>query len=289
MVISSQPKQGFNLVSIIVPIYNRASFVEPLLSNILEQEYRPLEVLIIDDGSTDNTKSSIDEWMHNHESVGFTVEYFWQENSGAPSARNLGMRAARGHYLQFLDSDDMLHPSKIYRQAEELGKGQADFAFCDFEFVDEFDVTKKLISNAGHLVYRMATGHSISVSTPLIRRSLIQDVVEWDESLTRNQDMDFLIKVALVAKNSVHTLGSWCYYKEHEQGRISDCYLTTRPEFSKRVRGLLRLWMRRRKSIPVKNYPYLALHIVYLVRTWVRNTAKMAIRRMAVGMPKRQE
>ena len=81
------------------------------MDSVYKQTYRPIEIIVVDDGSTDNTCQVINEWGSKYaEDNGFRLQYFFQENAGAPVARNLGMIESQGEFIQFLDSDDLLHP-----------------------------------------------------------------------------------------------------------------------------------------------------------------------------------
>ena len=96
------------LVSVVLPTYNRHLLVQRGLNSIKQQSYRPIEVLVIDDGSTDATKDVVAEWAGRNTEECLAVHYFRQTNSGAPAARNLGLIESQGEFIQFLDSDDVL-------------------------------------------------------------------------------------------------------------------------------------------------------------------------------------
>src|SRR3982074_3555445 len=98
------------LVSVIVPVYNGERFLAETLQSIINQQYRPLELIVIDDGSTDQTAriaTSVSE-----------VRYFYQRNQGVANARNAGLAAARGELIAFLDADDLWQPNKLSLQVE---------------------------------------------------------------------------------------------------------------------------------------------------------------------------
>lgn len=90
-------------VSVIIPTYNRANYIAAAIDSVLAQTYTDYEIIVVDDGSTDDTEARV-------RAFGNRVEYIWTENGGTGHARNVGMRAARGRYLTFLDSDDLLYP-----------------------------------------------------------------------------------------------------------------------------------------------------------------------------------
>ena len=96
-------------VSIVIPTYNRESFIKKALDSVMEQTFRDFEVVVIDDGSTDRTKDIVSGYGDN-------VHYYYQENRGIAGARNPGIKKSTGDYIAFLDSDDYWIPEKLQRQ-----------------------------------------------------------------------------------------------------------------------------------------------------------------------------
>ncbi len=119
------------LVSVVVPTYDRAGLLVEALDSVRAQTYRPIELLIVDDGSTDDTGGVVEEWRAACAGDdGLTVRYFRQENAGAPAARNRGLIESAGEYVQFLDSDDLLHPAKLAVHVPALaGDDALDFVY----------------------------------------------------------------------------------------------------------------------------------------------------------------
>lgn len=95
-------------ISVIIPTFNREKYLGEAIESILEQDYQPIEIIVVDDGSTDNTKALISTFP--------TVKYVYQENSGQAAARNQGIAISKGEYLAFLDSDDLWIPGKLHSQ-----------------------------------------------------------------------------------------------------------------------------------------------------------------------------
>ena len=102
------------LVTIIIPTYNRQSFVVEAVASVLEQDYRPIEVIVVDDGSTDDTESALSAYP--------TVTYVRQTNQGPSAARNRGIDCAQGGLITFLDSDDLWLPNKLSVQVSLMEK-----------------------------------------------------------------------------------------------------------------------------------------------------------------------
>jgi glycosyltransferase involved in cell wall biosynthesis len=128
------------LVSIIIPTYNYAPYLRESVLSAIGQDYRPVEILVVDDGSTDNTKEIIGELMQQHSEI----RYLYQENQGASIARNYGIREAKGEYLALLDADDIWEPSKLTMQMGHLNESfQAVTTFCQNFWSAEIPLEKR--------------------------------------------------------------------------------------------------------------------------------------------------
>ena len=104
-------------VSVIIPTYNRAHLVDRAIQSVLNQTYKDFELIIVDDGSTDNTEDIIKEFQKKDERIKYIRH---EENRGGSAARNTGIKAAKGEYIAFLDSDDEWLPIKLGRQISEF-------------------------------------------------------------------------------------------------------------------------------------------------------------------------
>src|SRR5439155_16624014 len=100
---------GKPLISCIIPVFNGEKYLAEALDSIRAQTYRPIEIIVVDDGSTDGTRELV-------ASYGDQVRYLWQPNSGPATDRNQGLSAASGEFVAFLDADDLWHPEKLERQ-----------------------------------------------------------------------------------------------------------------------------------------------------------------------------
>src|SRR5262245_49416395 len=119
------------LVSVIIPSYNRAYIVGQAIESVLRQTYRPLEVVVVDDGSSDNTRAVVEQY-------GPPVRYFRQANAGVSAARNAGFRQARGAFVALLDSDDRWLPWKLSAQVALLRRfPEVGMVWTDMAAVDE--------------------------------------------------------------------------------------------------------------------------------------------------------
>lgn len=185
------------LVSVIIPAYNRAGFIAAALDSVLAQTYRPIECLVVDDGSTDDTGRAVAEWGRKLDAQ-FSLRCFRQENRGAAAARNRGLRESRGEFINFLDSDDRLLPKTLQRKVECLRSTGAPYCYVQGKRVDGEGNTLGLhgrpwtaYDGLFFLTYHFDT------NAPLIRRSVCQEVGPWDESLKGWDEVEYFARLKL--------------------------------------------------------------------------------------------
>jgi len=197
-----------HLVSVIVPTYNRAPLLSVTLETVRAQVYRPMETIVVDDGSTDNTASVV---RHFKESTVGDIEvvYLRQTNQGAAAARNRGLEECRGEFIQYLDSDDLLHPEKISSQvAVLLQEPEVDYVFCAYGLVDEGEERSAAWPPSAfpvgrELIIDFMLGHNRRLRWPLnsnnglYRRSLCVNVGPWDVEQRYMEDPLYNTRVLL--------------------------------------------------------------------------------------------
>ncbi len=115
-------------VSIIIPVYNVEKYLKECLNSVVNQTLKEIEIICVDDGSTDNSLSILEEYAKKDNRINLLK----QENSGAGAARNKGLDSARGEYIYFLDSDDFLELNAIEILYNQIAKNQADICFFKF-------------------------------------------------------------------------------------------------------------------------------------------------------------
>lgn len=189
------PNSSPPMVSVVIPCYNAERWVGEAIESALAQSHQPLEVIVVDDGSTDGSREVI-------RSYGDEVEIVPTPNCGASRARNQGLERASGHYVKFLDADDRLCADSVGAQvtaAEQLH--EEEIVFGDGIYIDE---AGDLIGEPEHwprrddenrLEYVMKMNPQTSL--PLHRRKLLCDVRGFDEDLTNDQEYDLHIRMAL--------------------------------------------------------------------------------------------
>jgi len=177
----STNQKAKTMISIIIPVYNHASTLEKCVFSLFKQSYRPLEIIIINDGSTDDFNSVVNKISNNIQNKDIEVKIFNQKNQGAPVARNNGFKESSGEYIIFWDADTIADPemlSKMYNILQKYPK--ASYAYSQFKLrwkkfgCREFDAKK------------LKKFNYIDLSA-LIRRG---DFSGFDESLKRFMDWD---------------------------------------------------------------------------------------------------
>lgn len=170
------------LVSVIIPVYNRSEYLSASVQSALDQTYRPIEIIIVDDGSTDDTPQLLEELRQKHPHE-ITIKRI--ENAGPGGAREAGRQIAQGEFIQYLDSDDILLPEKIHLQVEALKKHpEASIAYGITRLVDENrKVLKEPYKWTGRsfdsLFPALLVDRWWNTQTPLWRRSLCDAMGAW--------------------------------------------------------------------------------------------------------------
>lgn len=196
------------LVSIIVPCYNYGRFLGTTLESVLEGKYQHWECIIIDDGSKDNTREVASQYT----AKDARIKYIYQENGGLPVARNTGIKAAQGKYLQFLDADDLLEPAKIQMQVELMeSKPEVDFVYSDLRFFpDGKEHALQFSANWPYqrpwILQKSGPGKSllkffviatpIMPPIPLLRKSALDKTGLFREDLKSCEDWEFWFRCA---------------------------------------------------------------------------------------------
>ncbi len=179
-------------VSLIVPSYNRIILLRRALRSIEEQTLKPDEVIVIDDGSTDDTRQVIKKEFP-------SVVYHFQQNRGVSSARNFGIKESRGEWLAFLDSDDEWLPGKLEKQIELIGKN-SDMKVCHTEEVwirdgRRVNAMKKHRKKGGWIFRHCLPLCAMSPSSIMIHRSVFDQIGLFDEALPACEDYDLWLRI----------------------------------------------------------------------------------------------
>jgi len=195
-----------DLVSVIVPAYNRADLIIDALDSVADQTYRPIELLVVDDGSTDDTAAVVRDWTDHVEDTGFEVHLIQQSNQGAPAARNHGALRSQGEFIQFLDSDDKIHPKKIQSQVNLLREHpNVGFVYCLGTYFGGEEPGERLSGFNFHEegIPAMLQRNMYQTSAALYRRSVCRLAGPWDEELGGAQEWEYAFRALVAADRQI--------------------------------------------------------------------------------------
>jgi GT2 family glycosyltransferase len=221
---------GAERVSVIIPAYNAAAFLPATLRSIFAQSSPPGEIIVVDDGSTDDTIAV---------ARSFGVRVIALTNGGPSAARNAGMRAATGEYVAFLDADDLWAPEKLAMQCAALrAYGRPAFSFTDFRIFDAAGIHERSSGLGHHPAFRAIVKRAAKVNArrdilvaadgkhPVLHESYIQPssvlvrladaraVGGWDETLRMSEDQEFLLRLFKILP-AVGIMQALLLYRRH--------------------------------------------------------------------------
>jgi glycosyltransferase involved in cell wall biosynthesis len=212
------------IVSIIIPCYNSARWIAATLDSALAQTWPQKEIVLINDGSTDDSLAIARRFESRH------VRIIDQPNRGAAAARNAGVRASRGEYVQFLDADDLLAPDKIAQQMPILqARGPGTIASGAWARFQTDPLEAKFVSypnwrnltGVEFLQIHYETGSMMHPAAWLASRSLLERAGPWNESLTLNDDGEYFGRVILAAAGIVFCPEARAYYRSGLEASLS--------------------------------------------------------------------
>lgn len=211
------------LVSIIIPCYNNQAFLQEAIASAVNQTYSSVEIIVIDDGSTDRSLEII-------RSFGDRIRWETGINQGAPSARNRGLELARGKYIKFLDADDVLLPDCIERQvaqASQLLPDRKAIVYGDAIWVNRNGDPIPSYPLRARQPVEDPIAHILAqcplTSCPLHKREYLLEIGGFDPFLPRGQEHDLHLRLVLAGVEFVHHPGFAYQYREYSDGdRISN-------------------------------------------------------------------
>ena len=220
------------LVSVIIPTYNRAGLLRETLASIQNQHYRPVEVLVVDHGSTDQTQEVIQDASRASDSR-LRIRNLRQKHTGNISAgRNLGSIQSRGEYLQYLDSDDLLHPQKFAHEVPLLtNQDRLDFVWSDTARFQGDDPERGVCitsPDCRDLLPRYILMPIWHTCGPLYRRTTCVDLGPWNESLAVAEDWEYGVRLASSKPQRQYIPKILSFYRMHGSGQTRDHYKTWR-------------------------------------------------------------
>jgi len=189
------------LISVIIPTYNRANFLPNAILSVINQTYQNWELIIVDDGSTDNTKHIVEEFIKKDS----RIKYFYQENKGQPFAMNTGIKLSKGKFIAFLDDDDEWYLEKLEKQIEFLNKDEnIVLVFSDViirgGYLDGMRSSEVSKPYCGYVYPKLLLRNFLTASSVVIKRKVLDEMGYFDTfhciKITQTQDYDMWLRIA---------------------------------------------------------------------------------------------
>jgi glycosyltransferase involved in cell wall biosynthesis len=208
------------LVSVIIPCFNAEKWLAEAIDSCLQQTYSHIEVIVIDDGSTDNSLEIL---------KGYGDKIIWERlpHKGANHARNRGFALSKGEYIQYLDADDYLLPEKIENQVRFLEETGADVVYGDWRHQYHLPNGKSYqdkIEKPGtqeDILESLLANWWTAVASILYRRTVVEKSGGWDKSFQAAQDRDFFLSVVIHGAKVVYQPGCYAIYRRYGNVTIS--------------------------------------------------------------------
>jgi len=213
------------LVSILIPAYNAGEWIAETIQSAISQTWKHKEIIILDDGSTDNTVKIAQRFVSN------AVTLISTPNRGAPAARNRALQISKGDYIQWLDADDLLVPDKIERQLNALEQSSHQRLLLSSTWAPFYYRTRNArfvhnslcqnLSPADWLLTKMSKNLHMQTATWLVSRTLTEAAGPWDTRLHINQDGEYFARVLLASEGTLFVPGTGVFYRITGTHRVS--------------------------------------------------------------------
>ena len=202
-------------VSVIVPVYNTENYIEKCLNSIVNQTLEDIEIIVVDDGSTDNSEIIINKFIEEYPEK---IKYYKKENGGLSDARNYGLTYATGEYIGFVDSDDYIDISMYEKMYDLAKKEEADIVECDFAWI--YPNKTKIDTGIEYKTKEdLFISSRVMACNKIFKKEIINDI-KFPKGL-RYEDVEFFYKL-LPDVNKISVLKEPLYYYIQRESSISN-------------------------------------------------------------------
>lgn len=199
------------LISVIVVTYNRAHYIQEALDSIRRQTFKDYEIIVVDDGSTDNTKEVLESYKD--------IRYIYQEHGGISKARNTAVKAAKGKWIATLDSDDLWKEDKLQKQVDYLAvHPECRILYTAFHSFSDIPETRL----DGRQKDMLVTDVKWYLPTALIDTNLFKEVGLFDEKLVVNEDTDWNLRLKFLKIDRNHCIEEALYLRRVHSSNITN-------------------------------------------------------------------
>lgn len=209
--------QTNKLVSIIVPVYNSLTFLPDCLDHLISQTYKNIEIILIDDGSTDGSSDMCDKYSAKDS----RISVYHKENGGVSSARNFGIDCSKGQYLFFCDSDDVPNKKMVEVLVSQAEKYNADFLTMRLSTAPDVNEKKTKVLSKEEIVESICTGNIIGgyLHNKLFSKSIVGNI-RFNENVHICEDKIFCLECAFDSNSFIFIPESYYYYRINCNGAL---------------------------------------------------------------------
>ncbi len=192
-----------------MPVYNRAAIVGRTLRSIATQTFRPLRVIIVDNGSTDGTATVVADWKEENENAGFSIDILHESIPGAPAARNRGLAETTSEYVMFFDSDDIMHPTHVERAMKGFRHpSRPDIVGWDATIHDIHSHTRRAIFSAASPLWHDIMNGGMATQRYAARTSIIRKAGGWNTSIHGWNDIELGARILRLSPTMMKLRGA---------------------------------------------------------------------------------
>lgn len=184
-------------VSVIIPFYNGKEFIAQAVNSVLRQTYTSYEIIVVDDGSTDDSKKALEQFDGK-------IRYFYQQNQGISNARNKAVKEAKGEYIALLDQDDIWYPRRLEKQVKVMDENSdISIVYSDCHYINEkneilsqaFEVQK---ARSGRIFKDLIIKNFIPIPTVLLRKRAVDEVGLFDKRYSFAEEYYLFLRIARI-------------------------------------------------------------------------------------------
>lgn len=209
-------------VSVVITCYNYGKYLEGCLMSVIKQTYKDIEIIVVDDGSTDNTIEVMGYFKETP-----NIIYIWQENSGQTRAKNVGIKSSTGNYVAFLDADDRWCPDKLEKQMTCFENDKNGVVYCRAKYLDEndqpldYEMTDPYLQpRRGFVTDWLFYNNFVQFSSTVVRKECFEKFGTFDESLKMAIDWDLWLRLS-TAYTFDYVDERLFYYRMGHSGQMS--------------------------------------------------------------------
>ncbi len=222
------------MVSVIIPSFNHGNYLSETLNSVIAQTYKNWECIIVNDGSSDNTKAIAQDYVSKDE----RITYLWKKNGGLSSARNAGLEKAKGDWIQFLDADDIIEPEKFQKQLSVINKNgifKNVVSYTDYRYGTDDDIRQEIFNHIkpvfktatflGELITRWETSLIIPPHCFLFSADFFLQGIRFEKSLRNHEDFDCWLAIFSQNPEVVFVDEILCRYRRSNNSMSSNMKL----------------------------------------------------------------